>query len=256
MSASLALGLVAERDVPKALSVIFGGGSVAIVVATPLGALLGGVVGWRGVFIGTAMLSATALLALFLTLPVMRSTGGGAAVGVLATIRQPGMALGMVGVVLLFGGTQTFSTYVRPFLERIADMGTGEVSFALLLFGAASLAGTTAAAPLLRRGVREVLAGSAALGAASIAGLLVLGSSAIITLALVAAWGFAFGLIGVGWSTWITRAFPTSAESSGGLLVASIQGSMMLGAAIGGSLIDRIGPRRPAAAALCALGHV
>jgi predicted MFS family arabinose efflux permease len=50
LSASLALRLVPSEGVPRALSIIFGGASVAMVAATPIGAFLGGIIGWRGVF--------------------------------------------------------------------------------------------------------------------------------------------------------------------------------------------------------------
>jgi DHA1 family purine ribonucleoside efflux pump-like MFS transporter len=42
MSASLTMRLVPARTVPKALSVIFGAVSIALVIAAPLGSFLGG----------------------------------------------------------------------------------------------------------------------------------------------------------------------------------------------------------------------
>ncbi len=44
MSASLTMRLVPPRTVPKALSVIFGAVSIALVIAAPLGSFLGGYV--------------------------------------------------------------------------------------------------------------------------------------------------------------------------------------------------------------------
>jgi DHA1 family purine ribonucleoside efflux pump-like MFS transporter len=52
MSASLTMRLVPARTVPKALSVIFGAVSIALVIAAPLGSFLGGIIGWRNVFNG------------------------------------------------------------------------------------------------------------------------------------------------------------------------------------------------------------
>jgi hypothetical protein len=49
---------------------------------------------------------------------------------------------------------------------------------------------------------------------------------------LVALWGFAFGLVPVGWSTWLATTVPDEAESAGGLLVASIQLAIGAGAAV------------------------
>ena len=50
MSASLTMRLVPPRTVPKALSVIFGAVSIALVIAAPLGSFLGELIGWRNVF--------------------------------------------------------------------------------------------------------------------------------------------------------------------------------------------------------------
>ena len=52
MSASLTMRLVPMRVVPKALSIIFGAVSIALVIAAPLGSFLGGLIGWRNVFNG------------------------------------------------------------------------------------------------------------------------------------------------------------------------------------------------------------
>ncbi len=51
----------------------------------------------------------------------------------------------------------------------------------------------------------------------------------------------AFGTVPVGWSAWIARAVPDKAESVGGLLVATINLAIFLGAALGGLTIDHLG---------------
>jgi predicted MFS family arabinose efflux permease len=71
LSASLALRLIPAADLPMALSIIFGGGAVAGVAAAPLGAFLGGQIGWRGVFVAAAGLAAVALATQFHTVPRM-----------------------------------------------------------------------------------------------------------------------------------------------------------------------------------------
>ena len=55
---------------------------------------------------------------------------------------------------------------------------------------------------------------------------------------VAARWGFAFGTVPAGWSTWLTKAVPDEAESGGGLLVMAIQIAMTLGAAVGGVIFD------------------
>jgi predicted MFS family arabinose efflux permease len=73
------------------------------------------------------------------------------------------------------------------------------------------------------------------------AGLAVCGGVPFVTAVLVALWGFAYSTIPVGWSTWLTRTVSDEAESGGGLLVATVQLAITLGAAAGGLAVDRSG---------------
>jgi predicted MFS family arabinose efflux permease len=57
----------------------------------------------------------------------------------------------------------------------------------------------------------------------------------------VGIWGFAFGLLPVGFQNWIVRSAPDEAESAGGLLVATFQVAIALGAIWGGVLVDHSG---------------
>ncbi|MCK6667088.1 MFS transporter [Enterobacter asburiae] len=63
------------------------------------------------------------------------------------------------------------------------------------------------------------------------------GQASVETISLILL-GFAFGLVPVGWSTWLATTVPDEAESAGGLLVASIQLAISAGAAGGGAVFD------------------
>jgi predicted MFS family arabinose efflux permease len=259
LSASLALRLVPAPHVSRALSVIFGGSSVAVVAAAPIGALLGEMVGWRGVFVGAAGLAAAATVTLAVTLPRLPVQKTAMRSGLGATRRLPGLVAGMVGVMLLFAGQQQLATYLRPLLEVVGGLHSNGVALVLLGFGTASLLGTLAAPTFLRRSLRNTLTAAAGTQAVLLAVLFAVGQgSPILTMVLVAGWGFAVGMVAVGWSTWLAQTYPDHAESAGGLLVAVIQGSMMLGAMTGGVLIDTVGVTGPllAATIVLAIGAV
>lgn len=125
MSSALALRLAPPSHVPKAFAIIFGGGSVASIVAAPLGAWAGGLLGWRGVFVGAAVLSTIALLTQAFALPAMPVTSRTQLSGLWRVLRHPGVALGMMGVLLVFGGRQATATYLRPYLEGGVGLGYG-----------------------------------------------------------------------------------------------------------------------------------
>jgi predicted MFS family arabinose efflux permease len=58
----------------------------------------------------------------------------------------------------------------------------------------------------------------------------------------VTLWGFAFGALPVAVQTWMVRAAPDHAESTGGLIVATFQVGIASGAVLGGLFVDSFGP--------------
>lgn len=102
----------------------------------------------------------------------------------------------------------------------------------------ANFIGTSIAGHLLSRSLRLTLA-LVPLAMSVLALMMVtFGHIALLDGLLVAMWGFAFGLVPVGWSTWLATTVPDEAESAGGLLVASIQLAISAGAAGGGAVFD------------------
>lgn len=243
LSASLAMRLVPSHHLPRALSIIFGGGALAGVVAAPLGSFLGSIVGWRGVFAAAAAVAASAFLGQLFTLPRMPAKGQTKLSDLIAVIRNRQVAIGMVGVVLMFGGAQCFGTYVRPFLQGVTHVGVSGVSLALLLLGVANYLGTSFAAKFLHRSIRNVMSTVSVAMSLVATGLFFFGNHALAMFLLITLWGLLRGVVPVGWSTWLTRVVPDRAESGGGILVAVIQIAIMAAAALGGLFVNSFGPR-------------
>ena len=231
MSTATTMRLVPASDVPKALSIIFAGVSIATVVAAPLGSYLGSLIGWRNVFILCVIPGVLALLWQLWGLPSMRPENGGSLRTLLHVLRRPGMIGGLLATIFIFSGHFAFFTYLRR-----ASVET--ISLILLGFGLANFIGTSIAGHLLARNLRLTLA-LVPFGMGVLALLMVaFGHLALLDGLLVTLWGFAFGLVPVGWSTWLATTVPDEAESAGGLMVASIQLAISAGAAGGGLVFD------------------
>lgn len=238
MSTATTMRLVPASDVPKALSIIFAGVSIATVVAAPLGSYLGSLIGWRNVFILCVVPGVLALLWLVWVLPSMRPENGGSLRTLLHVLRRPGMIGGLLATIFIFSGHFAFFTYLRPFLETVGRASVETISLILLGFGLANFIGTSIAGHLLARNLRLTLA-LVPFGMGVLALLMVaFGHLALLDGLLVTLWGFAFGLVPVGWSTWLATTVPDEAESAGGLMVASIQLAISAGAAGGGLVFD------------------
>jgi len=242
LAAALAMRLVREDHIPRALSMIFTGVPVATVAAAAAGSYLGGVLGWRNVFFIAAAVGAAALIVQAATLPALKLERPTPLHMLFRVLARPGIGAGVLAIMLVFCGHFVFFTYVRPFLETVSGAGINRVSTTLLAFGLANLAGTLAAGALLTRSLRFALLLMPAVMALLALLLVVLGgASAALDTLLISIWGVAFGAVPVGWSTWITQAVPDEAESAGGLMGAAVQLAIALGAALGGVLFDARG---------------
>lgn len=258
MSAAIVMRLVPEDRIPRALSIMFLGVSAATVVAVPVGSYLGDIVGWRGVFLVAAALGFVTLLVQVPTLPRMAPTGHIRLRTLIDVLARPGIALGIIASLLVFGGHFAFFTYVRPFLETVSGAGITAVSSVLLGFGLANFVGTFAAGFLIERSLRATLAAMPLLMAALGSALIAFGHDLVASTVLITVWGFAFAIVPVSWSTWLTRAAPDQAESAGGLLVAGIQFAIAFGAAAGGAIFDASGaiPLTAASAAVLVVAAI
>ena len=232
MSTATAMRLVPAAHVPKALAIIFSAVSVATVVAAPLGSYLG------ELFILCAIPSLLALLWQLWVLPSMRPESVGTFSTLFRVLRRPGMLGGMLATILIFSGHFAFFTYLRPFLETVAQASVEGVSLILLGFGIANFIGTSVASYLLSRSLRLTLALVPLMMSVLALLMVTFGHLTVLAGLLVALWGFAFGLVPVAWSTWLATTVPDEAESAGGLLVASIQLAISAGAAGGGAVFD------------------
>lgn len=238
MSTAIVIRLVPLSAVPRALSIIFSGVSAATIVAAPLGSYLGELAGWRSVFVLTSGIGLVTLAMQAITLPKLPATGTTSLRTIGNVLTRPGIAWGLIAATLVFGGHFAFFTYLRPYLEADIGVSIEGVSTILLGFGLANFAGTLFAGTIIARSLRLTLTlMPLALGTMA---LVIVTASPSLTGAsiIIALWGFVFGTVPVSWSSWLARTIPDEAESAGGLLVASIQFAIAMGAAIGGIMFD------------------
>ena len=245
MSASLTMRLVPMRVVPKALSIIFGAVSIALVIAAPLGSFLGGLIGWRNVFNGAAVMGVLCTLWVLKALPSLPGESAAQQQNMFGLLKRPGVMAGMCAIFMAFAGQFAFFTYIRPVYMTLAGFDVDGLTLVLLSFGIASFIGTSLSSVLLKRSVKAALAIAPLVLTACAAALVLWGESKIVASTVAIIWGFAFALIPVGWSTWITRSLSDQAEKAGSIQVAVIQLANTCGAAVGGIALDHLGLLSP-----------
>jgi len=243
LAAAVVMRLAAKAQRPKALSFVFGGVSAATILAMPFAAYMNQFVSWRGVFAAAALFSLLSFLCQCKALPPLPANAAKPdnfrAQGQL--LKTPWVALGLTAIMASFAGYYVLFTYLRPFYEQSLHFSGGGLSLALLAFSLANCGGTFAAGFALGRFFRQTLYLCLTVLIIVPAALAFSFGRPQPDVALTMIWAFSFGLSNVGWSAWIIRTMPDKSELAGGLMVASIQLSIMLGAALGGAIFDRRG---------------
>ncbi|MBV4477699.1 MFS transporter [Pseudomonas botevensis] len=243
LSAATAMRLVPEDQITRAMAIVNGGNALATVVAAPLGAYLGALIGWRGAFFCVVPVALITTVWLLVSLPTMKAQTRSGTGNVFNLMKRMPVALGMLAVSVFFMGQFMLFTYLRPFLETVTHVSVSMLSLMLLVLGLAGLAGTFLIEAFLKKGLHRTLIVIPVLMAVIALGLVSFGSSAITTTVLLGFWGLVATAAPVGWWTWLARTLPNDAEAGGGLMVAIVQLAIASGATVGGLVFDLNGYR-------------
>jgi DHA1 family inner membrane transport protein len=133
--------LVPPEQRGRAVTFVFLGWSIASVLGLPIGALIGGHLGWRMAFMVIAALSVASAISIWLTLPNGIRPAVLSAAAWSRVLRSP-VLMGIVSVTALQGtGQFVLSSYFGPILKQ--DFGADATSLSLMwaLFGAFGLIG-------------------------------------------------------------------------------------------------------------------
>ncbi|MFJ7956898.1 Cmx/CmrA family chloramphenicol efflux MFS transporter [Streptomyces sp. NPDC096319] len=162
-----AAALVPPERKGRALAVLLSGTSAATIAGVPGGALVGALYGWRAAFWAVALLCLPAVLGILRGVPGPGSEEAGrrpALRAELSRLARPRLLLVMLLGALVNAATFGSFTFLAPLVTGTAGLGVTWVPAVLVLFGAGSLAGVTAAGRLAdRRPGLVVTAGAPAL---------------------------------------------------------------------------------------------
>jgi MFS transporter, DHA1 family, inner membrane transport protein len=233
----VAADLVAPSLRTRAIALVFAGGTAANVAGSPLGALVGQLLGWRATFWAVAVLGVVALAAVAAAVPAtpplapttLRSGFGAFRNGQVWLT----LAIGVAGP----GGLFAAYTYIAPLLTSASGYPPQAIAAVLGLFGIGLLVGNSIGGRFGGAQLR-VLGIALAVLATGLAGLAVGAHSAVVaTVLLVVVGAGAFAMV----APFMTRLIDQAAGAP--LLAAAAGGSATntgaaLGAYVGGIAID------------------
>lgn len=241
MASAVTIKLVPAKDITRALSIVYAGVSFATIISLPLASYLGYFIGWRNVFYASAILAVFSFIWQIISLPSLPPQKETSFKNMFGLLKEPWIALGIAATIFSFAGYHFFFTYLRPFLEHTLALSATRLSILLLLFGIANCLGTVVAGIFMKETYRNTMILVHIILLIFSVTFIVYFENSWLSQILVILWGFMFGFIPVGWSTWIVRTLANKSEMIGGLSVAAIQFSIGTAAAIGGSIYDHNG---------------
>ena len=240
LATSVIMRLVPAAGVPRALALMYGGQAIAAAFAAPIGSYFGGLFGWREVFWALTPLVVANLVWHLVALPSLPARGQRGIGDMLNLLRRRYFLIGLIASMLSWGSAFTLFTYLRPFLEQVTGVGITGLSILLLALGCAGFVGTWASGRFITGDVSRLLRLPALVMGAVTAGLLVVGGWPIAAGLLLVIWGAMNTAMSVIWMTWMSQNAEDAPEAAGGLMVAAVQASILLGAVIGGLLLDHL----------------
>ena len=135
--------LVPPEKRGRALSIVNGGLTIAIVLGLPLGAMIGDRLGWRTTFLGVGVLAAMATAGLIFGL--RRGVGDRMPVATLRerieVARRPAVLLSLFVTTAWAVGAFTVWTYIAPYLTATAGLDGPQISGVVFLWGVAAAIG-------------------------------------------------------------------------------------------------------------------
>ena len=136
-----AAGLGGPERHGRALSMITGGLTVAIIAGVPLGVLLGQGFGWRATFLGVAGVAALSLAGILAGLPRQEPSAAASLGERLALAKRSDVLAVLATSVLTVAATFTVYTYIGVFWTAVTGLGPRGLAIVLLVFGIASAVG-------------------------------------------------------------------------------------------------------------------
>lgn len=234
----------------RALAVILGGTTLALIAGVPVGAFVGNALGWRATLWAIALVSVPALIAVLLATPTRAAQAEHAVArqslaGELRTLLLRPVQLNLVMGALVNAATFCSFTYLAVIASGRAGVGEASVPLLLGVFGLGAFLGVTAAGRFADQNWRQLILVSGPLLVLSWALLAAMVENQpvlwVLTL-LLGALSFALG------STLIGRIMATAHKApsmSGSFATVALNLGAVIGPIVGGVAIELVGARGP-----------
>lgn len=244
IGATVAANLVPKAQAGRAISVMFAGLTLAMVIGVPLGSFLGNLMGWRLPFFAVAALAALGLAAMARWLPAGLVQGAGSKAATQLAALGSGPILTMMAVTVFgFGSSFAAFTFITPILTDITGFSATMASALLIVFGAATFVGNLGGGYLTSHvGWQKALRMMLILLAITQVGVALAIGSQWMMVVMLFVWGvFAFGLspaLQAGMLATAERYTPKAVDFASGLNISAFNLGISLGSMLGALMVS------------------
>ncbi|MED3961328.1 MFS transporter [Niallia taxi] len=125
-----------------AISTVFAGFSLALVIGVPIGRIVAESYDWRVIFWAIGLLSLLATFAVAKAIPVTEAEVPVPLKDQLALLKKPSITFALGITLFVFISYSIVNTFMSPFLSTVMSLSAGEISVVFFALGIASLVGS------------------------------------------------------------------------------------------------------------------
>ena len=225
----------------RALAIASTGVPIGLATGTPVGAWLGGEVGWRWAFGAMSVLFAIAAVLVVAIVPDAPGQHSTSHLPVRQLIMMPGVRRILAVIIFWMTAHNLLYTYLAPYL-RATHTGLG-VGTGLVIVGASAIAGVVVTGVLIDRALRRLVVASTAAFVVAGTVLFAAHSSLPAIVAALALWGLAYGGAATEIQTAMSHAVGANADVGNSLVGTSWNVAIFTGGVAGAVVINTAGGR-------------
>lgn len=150
---STAAGIVTEKEAPKAVSVVFGGFTIASILGVPIATLMADVFNWQSSFILYSIINAISFVGLLLFMPEIPIPNKREASSKINVFKKKKLWVNLLLACFMIAAMYATYGYMADYLSRVNKMNGKQISILLVIFGIAGVWGNQLAGRFLSKSI-------------------------------------------------------------------------------------------------------
>lgn len=223
----------------RALAIAGVGQPIALAIGVPLGAWLGTLFEWRGVFWIMSLLALFLFIWIRFSIPDFAGQSAQKRLPILKVLLMPGISAILFVVFLWMLAHNILYTYISPFLASTGQ--AYKVETILFMFGISSIVGILLTGMFIDRSLRKITLISLFIFAIATVLLAVYSSSSFVVVTSVVLWGVTFGGAPTLLQTALANTAGHEADLAQSILVTVFNLAIAFGGMVGGGLLESFG---------------